>query len=485
MDKPRTRDGDDYGSGRFNRFSIVAQLVVDSKLKILDFCYGFPGTVGDGRASKSASLYRRGLQGSLFLDDPADPFAGERPAIAGVPGGYLLADGGYPSLPWIVTPYGQQPNLTTAMQQFHALHKIVRSCVERFFGVFKMRFQFFYRPHVTDIRREGLEFEACCILHNLFQEWGDMPQEDLEFSDASSPDTPRPRGGRGSMGLRLEFMFGHERGQAVRDALCAEVVRIVGFCRVPYEGPMVGRDFVRERRAVLNEMEKMEREVERVHKYLVERGDSITVTMRCGKSVCESEMSLENIHARRWASSVLKRLRDSRDSLPLAPRPSFVPVSNCSMQGSGSVPYFHSALLPHSSPLVVISSDLEVVDDNFVAAMSPAEADVQVARQQAETAWRFYDDIVRGVAVGTVGDNDLCHEFEALRVGGKGKAAATSSATEGGHGATCSRCGELSGRKKRAVKLPTFKRVLRLQVRMEKADLPRDPIRFRISCRLS
>ncbi|GBG80140.1 hypothetical protein CBR_g30508 [Chara braunii] len=226
MDKPRTRDGDDYCSGRFNRFSIVTQLVVDSELKILDFCYGFPGTVGDGRALKSTSLYKRGLQGSLFLDDPADPFAPDRPAIAGVPGGYLLAYCGYPSLPWIVTPYGQAPNVTMAMQQFDALHKIVRSCVERFFGVFKMRFQFFYCPHVTDITREGLEFEACCILHNLFQEWGDMPQEDLELSNASSPDTPPPRGGQGSVGLPLEFMFGRERGQAMRDALCAEVVRL-------------------------------------------------------------------------------------------------------------------------------------------------------------------------------------------------------------------------------------------------------------------
>ncbi|GBG59317.1 hypothetical protein CBR_g32329 [Chara braunii] len=81
------------------------------------------------------------------------------------------------------------------------------------------------------------------------------------------------------------------------------------------KGPMAGRDSVRERREVMSEMEKMEREVERVHKYFVERGDSITDTMRCGRTVSETEMSLENIQARRWASSVLKRLRASRDSL--------------------------------------------------------------------------------------------------------------------------------------------------------------------------
>ncbi|GBG43311.1 hypothetical protein CBR_g84574 [Chara braunii] len=167
VDKPRSRDGDDYCSGRHNRFSLVTQVVVDSELKILDFCYGFPGTVGDARVLKNTSLYRRALKGSLFLDDPQDPFRGERPFIPGVPNGYLLGDGGYPNLPWLVISYGRQPVVTRAMQQFDALHKIVRSCVERFFGVFKMRFQFFYRPHITDIRRERLEFLACCILHNL------------------------------------------------------------------------------------------------------------------------------------------------------------------------------------------------------------------------------------------------------------------------------------------------------------------------------
>ncbi|GBG92031.1 hypothetical protein CBR_g54151 [Chara braunii] len=227
MDKPRLKDGDDYCSGRHNRFSIVAQLVVDSELKILDLCYGFPGTVGDARVLKNMLLYRRALKGSLFVDDPEDPFVAERPSIPGVPGGYLLGNGGYPSLPWLVMPYDRQPRLTRAMQQFDALHKIVTSCMERFFGVFKMRFQFFYRPHLTDITRERLEFRACCILHNLRQDWGDMPKADGEVSDASFGGTcPHPDVDRRVDGFPLESMFGRERGQAVRDALCTEVLRL-------------------------------------------------------------------------------------------------------------------------------------------------------------------------------------------------------------------------------------------------------------------
>ncbi|GBG74776.1 hypothetical protein CBR_g19288 [Chara braunii] len=226
VDKPRSRDVDDYCSGRHNRFSLVTQLVVDSELKILDFSYGFPGTVGDARVLKHTSLYRRALKGSLFFDDPEDPHRGERPCIPCVPGGYLLGDGGYPSLPWLVIPYGRQPVVTRAMQRFDALHKIVRSCVERFFGVFKMRFHYFYRPHIADITRERLEFHACCILHNLLQEWGDLPKEEGEFMDASSPDSPPPDVDRHVDGCPLKSMFGRERGQAVRDALCTEVLRL-------------------------------------------------------------------------------------------------------------------------------------------------------------------------------------------------------------------------------------------------------------------
>ncbi|GBG61817.1 hypothetical protein CBR_g23775 [Chara braunii] len=226
VDKPRSADGDDYCSGCNNRFSFVAQLVVDSELQILDFCYGFPGTVGDARALKNTSLYRRALKGSLFVDLPDDPFRAERPSIPGVLGGYLLGDGGYPNLPWIAIPYGQQPHLTRAMQRFDALYKIVRSCVERFFGVFKMRFQYFYRPHITDMSREKLEFRAYCIICNLLQAWGDMPEVDGELNDASPPDGPPPNVDRRVDGAPLEYMFGRERGQAVRDALCTEVVRL-------------------------------------------------------------------------------------------------------------------------------------------------------------------------------------------------------------------------------------------------------------------
>ncbi|GBG70514.1 hypothetical protein CBR_g6642 [Chara braunii] len=226
MDKPRARDGDDYCSGRNKRFSVVAQVVVDYDLKILDFRYGFPGTVGNARVLKHTSLYRRALKGTLFLDEEGDPFRAERPVIPGVPGWYLLGDGGYPSIPWLMTPYGQQGNVTRNMQVFDSLHKIVQSCVEHFFGVFKTRFQFFYRPHVADIKREGLEFHACCILHNLLQPWGDVPEQDSDDSDGCSPPVPPPEVDRQGDGHPLDCMFGRERGQAMRDALCAEVVRL-------------------------------------------------------------------------------------------------------------------------------------------------------------------------------------------------------------------------------------------------------------------
>eukprot|EP00244_Chara_vulgaris_P003901 TRINITY_DN1744_c0_g1_i1.p3 TRINITY_DN1744_c0_g1~~TRINITY_DN1744_c0_g1_i1.p3 ORF type:complete len:102 (-),score=8.54 TRINITY_DN1744_c0_g1_i1:596-901(-) len=63
---------------------------------------------------------------------------------------------------------------------------------------------------------------------------------------------------------------------------------------------------------VLGQMERTKKELRLLHKFLVQRGGNLTITLKCGKEVCTTYLSLKNIHARRWASSVMKSLQQYR-----------------------------------------------------------------------------------------------------------------------------------------------------------------------------
>ncbi|GBG83835.1 hypothetical protein CBR_g37634 [Chara braunii] len=180
LDKPRNMCGDDFCSGRTKRFSIVAQLVFDAYLRIVDLFFGFPGKSHDSRVLRNSSLYRRALKGDLFRDDPDDPHREERPPVDGVPNSYLLGDNGYPILPWIVSPYGG----TTVGDEvlFDSLHRVARCGAERGIGIFKLRWQYFHRQGVRSTPYIGTEFRAACILHNVLRKWGDIPEEGRRFT---------------------------------------------------------------------------------------------------------------------------------------------------------------------------------------------------------------------------------------------------------------------------------------------------------------
>ncbi|GBG65142.1 hypothetical protein CBR_g49504 [Chara braunii] len=218
VDKPKKKDGDEFMAGHKKRFSIVAQLVFDLDLRILDMCYRFPGTVADGRVLRNSSLFRKAVRGGLFQAKSSDPTRHLRPTVPGVPNGYLLADAGYPTLSWIVVPYGIH-NPPVEIKVFDDTHKLVCSCAEHGNGVLMMRFQYFYRPHVCDIRIEGKEFQAACILHNLLLSWGDLPEgANIEGVGGGYGDQPANGAPRSSAPLRHLRCRG--AGLAVRDALC-------------------------------------------------------------------------------------------------------------------------------------------------------------------------------------------------------------------------------------------------------------------------
>ncbi|GBG89990.1 hypothetical protein CBR_g50081 [Chara braunii] len=98
-DKPANANGEDY-CDRKRRFSVQAQVVVDSNLRVLDVLVGYPGSVHDMRMLHLSSLWDHAERGELFTGPHVMLPFGVRT------NGYLLGDNGYPQSEWIVVPYG-------------------------------------------------------------------------------------------------------------------------------------------------------------------------------------------------------------------------------------------------------------------------------------------------------------------------------------------------------------------------------------------
>ncbi|GES92551.1 putative nuclease HARBI1 [Rhizophagus clarus] len=111
----------------FNRkgfYSIVLQAVVDHKRKFLDICVGWPGSTHDSRILINSNLYNKfNNQVTTHLNNK-----------------YILGDGRYPNLSWLIVPYKDiGRGLTQEQTYFNRKHSQTRIKVKQAFGLLKGR----------------------------------------------------------------------------------------------------------------------------------------------------------------------------------------------------------------------------------------------------------------------------------------------------------------------------------------------------------
>ncbi|GBG80192.1 hypothetical protein CBR_g30558 [Chara braunii] len=165
--------GEDYYD-RKQRFSIIAQVVVDLDLRVLDVFVGYPGSCHDVRIIHLtvSSLWARAEAGELFTGPSVMlPFGVQT-------NGYLLGDNGYPQSEGIVIPFGT----TTRHQletQFDNKQKIVRGAVERAFDRLKGMWRLFLQSHEMNMETLPQQFVVVCILHNLLIDAGILFDDNL------------------------------------------------------------------------------------------------------------------------------------------------------------------------------------------------------------------------------------------------------------------------------------------------------------------
>ncbi|GBG84751.1 hypothetical protein CBR_g39129 [Chara braunii] len=171
VDKPANAPSENYYN-RKHRFSIVAQVVVDLDLHVLDVHMGYPGSCHDIRVLQLSSLSQRAEEGSLFLCPPVTlPFGVKT-------NGYVLADNGYPPSEWMVVTYGGV-NQRVDKECFDNKQKVARGVVERAFDRLKGMWRLFLRTQKTNLDMLPPQFTAVCILHTILIDAGISFDENL------------------------------------------------------------------------------------------------------------------------------------------------------------------------------------------------------------------------------------------------------------------------------------------------------------------
>ncbi|GBG84193.1 hypothetical protein CBR_g38164 [Chara braunii] len=172
VDKPANTPSDNYFECK-HRFSVVAHVVVDLDLRVLDVFVGYPRSCHDIRVIQLSSLsLRRSEEGTLFHEPPVTLSGGVRTNR------YILGNNGsrYPPSEWVVVSY-DGINQPSGAERFDTKQKVARGAVERAFGRLKGMWRLFLRTHKTNLDTLSQQFTAVCILHNILLDVG------LEFDE--------------------------------------------------------------------------------------------------------------------------------------------------------------------------------------------------------------------------------------------------------------------------------------------------------------
>ena len=146
----------------------------DHNKKFLDICVGWPGSTHDSRILTNSSLYNKfNNQNNLVTT-----YFNNK---------YILGDGGYPNLSWLIVPYKDiGRGLTQKQTYFNLKHSQTRIKVEQAFGLLKGRWRCLLHNLKISIEIVSHVITACCILHNICEERHDFLPPEEQYHDTRS-----------------------------------------------------------------------------------------------------------------------------------------------------------------------------------------------------------------------------------------------------------------------------------------------------------
>ncbi|XP_071581720.1 putative nuclease HARBI1 [Temnothorax nylanderi] len=162
---------DEIFRNRKGYFSLNVQAVVGPHTEFLDIVPEWPGSEHDSRIFQNSRIYMRYRQRELD--------------------GMLVGDGGYPSLPFLLTPINNP--ISDEKESYNIIHGKTRRIVERVFGIWKRRFPCLSRGLQTKLITSTTIVIACAVLHNLSLIYNDiMEVEEEEVENINQDDEVPP-----------------------------------------------------------------------------------------------------------------------------------------------------------------------------------------------------------------------------------------------------------------------------------------------------
>lgn len=190
---------------RNHNFSMVLQAVVDTELRFLDVCVGYPGSLNDAKCLRESAFYKKCSSGQRLNGDPMR--AGDFSI-----GEYVVGDSEYPLLPWLIRPYKESE--TTPQRAFYndKLYS-TRIAMARAFGRLKGTWRMFHGTvKQPNIERMPKMIHACCIMHNMCIDAGGV--EGVLFPE---PEVVLQVDSEGLVGLDAEES---DEAKQVRENIC-------------------------------------------------------------------------------------------------------------------------------------------------------------------------------------------------------------------------------------------------------------------------
>lgn len=176
MTLPAVQTSDDW-CDQENNFSMFLLGIVDHEKRFLDIVTGWPGGMTVSRLFKFSGFYKLCKSGDRMNGDVRRLSEGADIRE------YIVGGVDYPLLPWLITPYEDDDDLSAAMLNFNKMHEATRSVAVKAFSVLKGSWRILnkvmWRP---DKRKLPSIVLVCCLLHNIVIDCGDSLHPDVALS---------------------------------------------------------------------------------------------------------------------------------------------------------------------------------------------------------------------------------------------------------------------------------------------------------------
>ncbi|ONK76969.1 uncharacterized protein A4U43_C02F1770 [Asparagus officinalis] len=154
--------------------SMVLQAIVDPDMRFRDIVTGWPGSMDDDLVLRNSGFFQLCSKNSRLNGKKMHISEGSEIRE------YIIGDGAFPLLPWLITPFSGKEGVTESMMEFNRRHCATRMVAQRAMARMKEMWRIvqgeMWRPDKHRLPRIIL---VCCLLHNIVIDLEDDVRDEM------------------------------------------------------------------------------------------------------------------------------------------------------------------------------------------------------------------------------------------------------------------------------------------------------------------